>query len=163
MIEAVTFDLDSTIADTLHRQWMVDEIMAKKPGAPTWDDYSMECVDDTPIAGTVALMRMLSSQGMLIFIVTGRSAAAKTMTRHWLEQNDIPCDALVMRPAGDRTPNGKFKVEKIRYLAELDYKVILHVEDSPDIAKYIQEHTGIPVLLVNPAYPEDRIAGISGV
>jgi predicted secreted acid phosphatase len=156
VIEAVGFDLDSTIANTYHRQWMVEEIQTKPkfPGQKTWDDYSMACADDTPIEGTVALMRMLSAEaGLLIFIITGRSAAAEALTRHWLNRHHIPCDALVMRPTGDRTANGKFKVEQIRKCADLGYKVTLFVEDYPDAAEYITKHTGIPCLLVNANYP----------
>jgi predicted secreted acid phosphatase len=155
MIDAVGFDLDSTIANTYHRQWMVPAILAKGPGAPTWDDYSMECANDTPIEGTVALMRMLSSAGHLIFIITGRSAAAEALTRHWLNRHHIPCDALLMRPAGDRTANGKYKVQQIRKAADLGYKVTLFVEDWPEAGDYITEHTGIPCLLVNANYPAD--------
>lgn len=154
MIEAVGFDLDSTIAHTYHRQWMVKEIQArpKFPGQKTWDDYSMECENDTPIEGTVALMRSLP---YLKFIITGRSAGAMGLTREWLAKHDIPYDGLLMRPAGDRTPNGKYKVQMLRRIADEGYKVFLFVEDYPEAAEYITEHTGIPCLLVNANYPPD--------
>lgn len=155
MIEAVAFDLDSTIANTLHRQWMVKEIQTKPkfPGQKTWDDYSMACADDTPIEGTVAMMRLISS--FPIFIITGRSAAARDLTRAWLRMHQVPFDGLLMRPAGDRTPNGRYKVEVLRRLQREGYDVKLFVEDFPDAAEYITEHTGVPCLLVNANYPAD--------
>lgn len=155
MIKAVGFDLDSTIAYNYHRQWMVPLIMSKTPGAPTWDDYSMMCAYDTPIEGTVALMRALSGDYQN-WIITGRSDAAREMTEDWLREHDIPYLGLIMRPAGDRTANGKFKVQMIRRLLnDHGIAITLFVEDYPAAAAYITKHTGIPHLLVNPNYPAD--------
>lgn len=159
MIEAVGFDLDSTIANTYHRQWMVEEIQTKPkfPGQKTWDDYSMACADDTPIEGTVALMRTLAGLYQ-IHIITGRSAGARELTETWLAGWHIPYDGLHMRPAGDRTANGRFKVDtiwNIRAASQFPLKFVLFVEDWPEAGAYIQEHTGIPVMLVNANYPAD--------
>lgn len=156
-IEAVSFDLDSTIANTLHRQWMVPEIKAKRPGGPTWDDYSMACENDTPIYGAVTLMRALRPNHH-IHIITGRSAGARSLTETWLAGWDIPYDGLHMRPAGDRTANGKYKVATLRSIQAtslVPMKFVLFVEDYPEAAEYITEHTGIPCLLVNANYPAD--------
>lgn len=156
-IPCAVFDLDSTVADTFHRQWMVEEITTKPkfPGQKTWDDYSMECAKDTPMAGTVTLMRLLSAEaGLLIFIVTGRSSRAKTITRHWLLQNHIPCDALLMRPEGDRTPNGEYKVAMIEKMRSLGYEPVIAFEDWAECGDYITKETGVPVVLVNPNYPD---------
>lgn len=154
MIEAVGFDLDSTIANTYHRQWMVPEIKEYKPDSPTWDDYSMKCADDTPIPGTVALMNALYGYSD-ICIITGRADSARELTLNWLWQHNIPFTSLIMRPAGDRTNNGKFKVQQIEKLQAQGFKFTLFVEDYPEAAAYITEHTGIPCLLVNANYPAD--------
>jgi uncharacterized HAD superfamily protein len=151
---AVLFDLDSTIASTLHRQWMVDLIRSGARGAPTWDDYSMACAKDEPIEGTIALMRILAMDNHL-FIITGRSEAARELTLDWLSNHLVPFDDLYMRPAGDRTANGKYKVQTIEKLRERGYNPGLFVEDWPEAADYIREHAGIPVLLVNANYPKD--------
>src|SRR5215469_1058342 len=152
MTEVVLFDLDSTIADTYHRQWMVPEI--KAGNGPTWDDYSMACSDDKPIEGVISMLRMLSDAGKLIFIVTGRSDAARDLTQEWLKQNHVPWDALLMRKAGDRTPNGTYKRAAIKKIEDAGYEPVLFVEDYPAVADEIRA-TGLPVLLVNPGYPED--------
>lgn len=149
MLDAVLFDLDSTIANTTHRQWMVPLIKAGGEGAPTWDDYSMACANDAPIEGTIALMNALA-QRYVLFIVTGRSEAAYILTEKWLVENDVPFSDIFMRPAGDRTPNGKFKVGVINQLRETVWNPILFVDDYPEAAEYIRKHAGIPVLLVNP-------------
>jgi hypothetical protein len=157
-IPCVVFDLDSTIANTFHRQWMVPLILAGGEEAPTWDDYSILCAEDTPIEGVVTLMRILSAEaGMLIFIVTGRSAAARDLTHEWLAKHKIPYDALLMRAAGDRTPNGVFKVAMIDQIRKGGYDPVLALEDWPQAGEYINEHTRVPVVLVNANYPADAL------
>jgi hypothetical protein len=144
----ITWDLDSTIAHTGHRQHMVAAI---KDGHATWDDYSLACDADTPISGTVQLMRLLKNRYQLI-IVTGRSEVARAKTEAWLRQHDVPCDQLIMRAQGSHEPNGRFKVGAIRQLEKTGCTVLLHVEDWPEAADYIREHTGLMVLCVNPEY-----------
>ena len=146
-MDAILFDLDSTIADTLHRQWMVPLIKAGGEGAPTWDDYSLACADDKPIESTIALMRTLA-RTHIIYIVTGRSDAARDLTENWLWEHGVPYAYVYMRPAGDRTPNGAYKVRIIKHLYAFHVNPILFVEDYPEAADYIEKHAGIPVLRV---------------
>lgn len=159
----VIFDLDSTLADTRHRQWMVPLIKQRKgdsrpiDNSPTWDTYSLACTGDTPIAGTVALARFLDWRcydGMpLLAIVTGRSESARTDTENWLQAYKVPYDRLIMRPAGDRTPNPVFKVDVIDKLRDDGHEVVLFVDDYAAVADAIRHyHPDIPVLLVNPGY-----------
>ncbi len=154
MRDVVCFDLDSTIADTLHRQWMVEEIKASRNKGPTWEDYSLACSDDKPIEGTIALTQQLK-RNWLVFIVTGRSSAARELTEDWLSKHQVAYDGLLMRPAGDRTPNGQYKIDVINQLRDEGYKPVLFVEDFPEAAEEIRKATGVPVLLVNPGYPDD--------
>jgi hypothetical protein len=146
--KVVTFDLDSTLASTYHRQHMI------KPKGTDWEAYSLASAADTPIEGTVVLLRMLGAT-YPVHIITGRSDAAFDMTRYWLIQHGIPVDGLWMRPAGDRTPNGKYKIARILHLRESGQEPVLHVEDYPEAGDEIRAATGVPVLLVNPNYPKD--------
>ncbi len=141
---AVCFDLDSTLASTVHRRFLVPDI---KAGRATWHDYSMFCAKDAPVAGTVALARMLYPS-RLICIVSGRSTRAEDLTREWLSRNDVPFDRVILR--SDDIDNKLFKVNSVRQLQAEGLSVELFVEDWNEVAAYITEQTGIPVLGVNP-------------
>lgn len=172
MTRAVLWDLDSTLANTAHRQPMVPLIKAK--AGPTWEDYSMACVDDTPVDGTVALVRLLATstytdpdgnrQPYRQYGVSGRSDAARQLTLDWFAKHGIPLDNVYLRPAGDHTPNGKYKVGVIRRLRDKGVDVALFVEDWKETADYIYAKTGVPVLVVQGDYLADvDSGGLSGI
>jgi hypothetical protein len=145
------WDLDSTIASTVHRRHMVDAIRAG--GGITWDDYAMKCADDVPIAGSVALMREL--RGGCHVIISGRSGQAEELTWTWLEQHDVPADAALLRIHGDHTPNGIYKIRVLNALKALGAEVRLYFEDWREVATQIEKETGIPVVGINPFDPDE--------
>jgi hypothetical protein len=149
---AVGWDLDSTLAGTMHRQPFIDKIRA---GAGTWEDYSLMCADDEPVEGAIALMQLMRvyTPELLHIVISGRSQCALGLTWSWLRINRAVPDLIRLRPDGDNTPNGEWKVSQIRALAEeRGFEIVLFVEDHPGTAAYIREHAGIPVLGVNPFY-----------
>lgn len=165
MTRAVLWDLDSTLANTSHRQHMVPLIKAK--AGPTWEDYSMACTGDTPVEGTVALARLIasltvpvsdgltmqvSSNRVMQYGVSGRSEAARQLTLDWFAEHGVPLDNVYLRPDGDHTPNGKYKVRVIRRLRDKGIDVVLFVEDWKETADYIHDKTGVPVLVVQGDY-----------
>lgn len=168
MHTVILWDLDFTLADTAHRQPMVPLIRAK--AGPTWEDYSMACTGDEPIEGTIALVQLLSSstytdvdgnrQPYRQYGVSGRSEAARQLTADWLEKHHVPLDGLFLRPAGDHTPNGRYKVGVIRQLREQGVHVALFVEDWAETAQYIREKTGVPVLVVHSDYLAETGANV---
>ena len=145
--QAVGWDLDSTLASTLHRRHLVPEI---KAGRATWDDYSDLSPGDAPIAGAVALARLLHFHGHPQYAISGRSGSAYARTVSWLNEHDVPMNGVILRPEGDCTDNKLFKVAKIRELQAEGIEFCLFVEDWMPVAEYITEQTGIPVLGVNP-------------
>lgn len=166
MTRAVLWDLDSTLCNTAHRQPMVPLIKAK--AGPTWEDYSLACTGDTPVEGTVALVRLLDQMdpdGVLHqYGVSGRSDAARALTLDWFAKHGIPLDNVYLRPAGDHTPNGKYKVGVIRRLRDKGIDVVLFVEDWKETADYIYAKTGVPVLVVQGDYLADvDSGGLSGI
>jgi hypothetical protein len=150
MRNVVCWDLDSTLADTVHRQHMVDAVRAGGEGAPTWDDYSLQCMNDDPIDGSVALLRLLYPY-YLQHIVSGRGEIAHDLTQVWLGRHSIPVDHVELRK-GD-TDNALFKIRYIRHLQATGYRVALFCEDHGPAGEEIEEATGVPVLGVNPFYP----------
>lgn len=145
----VAWDLDSSVRSTMQRRHLVPKI---KAGEATWDDYSLLCADDVPITGSVALMRLLGNTCANI-AVSACSDVALGLTRQWCVKHDVPLDDFLMRPAGDRTESGIFKVSAIRRLQDAGLDVVLCVEDWEPVAEYITQETGVPVLGVNPFDP----------
>lgn len=146
---AVLWDLDSTLANTTHRQDMVPLI--KAGDGPTWVDYSLACGDDTPIEGAAALVRLLWGR-IHQYGVSGRSMSAEQATQQWLEKHEIPLDGLFLRADDDKTPNGEHKVRVIRDLRDQGVDIVLFVEDWKETGDYIHEQTGVPVLYVQGEY-----------
>lgn len=153
---AVAWDLDSTVCRTMHRRHLIPAIRA---GEATWDDYSMLAADDEPIQGVVRLMRLLAYNHLNIAI-SGRSDGALDLTRDWAKRHQVPLDRYELRPAGDRTDNGVFKVQRLRKLTDDGIVVVLFVEDWGPVATYVHAETGIPVLGVNPFDPEPAGASV---
>src|SRR5262245_60208704 len=102
--DVVFFDLDSTLADTTHRQHLIDDARARGE-EPDWEAYSLMCSEDVPFPGPVQLARMLSWSGYFIVILSGRAEAAMAQTVRWLYENEVPFHEVILREAGDTTSN----------------------------------------------------------
>lgn len=146
------WDLDSTLARTLHRRYLVPFI---KEGEATWHDYSMLCKDDEPIEGSVALMRELTGHSHLA--ISGRSSRALSMTWTWVRYHKVPLNGIVLRP--DDTENGAFKVRIVNALKALGADIRLFFEDYDVAAAEIREQTGVPVVGINPFDPPEEERG----
>lgn len=156
---AVVYDLDSTIAHTVHRHDLFPTEWSREV-RDVWVKYCMACPGDTPLEGTVARMRM-DWQHHQVHICTGRMIEAESLTKEWLEKYAIPYDAIKMREFEDTeaTKNSDLKISYILHLRDQDIDVKLVYEDNPVISAAIHEKTGVPVLGINPFYPpgkEDR-------
>ena len=150
-LPVLCWDLDSTIADNLHRQPMIDKI---KAGECTWDDYSLACPDDKLIHGTAWLMYLLD-HGHRHFILTGRSEVARELTEEWLGVRGVKYDRLIMRQPGDHRPNPKLKVAMLDDLVEEGLTVTGYFDDWPAAAAAVRKaFPALPVVVLNPCYPE---------
>lgn len=148
---AVSFDLDSTLADTRQRQWMVPMIRGDVPNPDgyTWDDYSVRCADDDPIEATIVLLRALYFGGNKILITTGRSELAMDLTMEWLNKHFVPYNELSMRPVGYHVPNAQLKMEHIAaFEGATGAHVRLHIDDWAEVSDTIREVLGIPTITI---------------
>lgn len=152
---AVLFDLDSTIANTYHRQHMVPAI---RDGKLTWDDYAMACAEDETFPGVVRLATLMWMH-FQVHIVSGRSDVALDLTDRWLRRYGVPFDVLKLRPPGHYESNSEFKISYIRELKAAGIDASLFVEDWKSTGDEITAATGVPCLIVNPCYPEDAPEG----
>jgi hypothetical protein len=149
--DVVVSDLDSSIADTMHRWHLVPKVNPES----SWEIFAAACPDDTPVPGTITSLRLHHAVAR-VHIVTGRSDTARPQTEKWLKRHSVPCDELRMWTPDCSTHNGTYKVAYLTELKERGFNVVLCYEDWPESAAYITEHTGIPVLGINPFYPEGR-------
>lgn len=137
MKNIILCDLDGTLADIKHRRHHVDLPACwacsgsgsdigitscnacggtGKAKKPNWRAFFAACVDDTPLQTTIDLVNMLT-EGMRessyaspeIWIVSGRSDEVEDQTVNWLHKHGIEFDNLIMRKAGDYTPDDVLK------------------------------------------------------
>ena len=145
---AFLWDLDTTLADTQHRRPLLAKVKASEA---TWEDYSLAAADDVPREAAVVLMRSLVAAQHIV--ISGRSEVARDLTWAWFSKHNIPVDDLVLRPEGDYSPNAEFKVKVIEHY-KAHVRPIMYFEDWPPAAKAIREQCRIPVLTINPEYPD---------
>lgn len=158
-VPLVLWDKDSTIADTYHRQPMIELIRAKKA---TWEEYSLAAVNDTPIESVVKLMWMLRLERHNV-VMSGANEISRPVVKDWFQQHHVPYDGLLLRPDGDHTSNPIFKRNLVLALMEYGYVIDLIVDDWPEAAAELRKSTGIPALVVNPCYPEGAPHGHENV
>lgn len=156
MDEVIGWDLDSTVASTVHRRYLIPKIRA---GEATWDDYSVLCTEDDPIEGSIELMKLMDEMNPWVrhVAISGRSERAMSRTVTWCTDHGAPFFRYMLRPDGDYTPNGEWKVRCIRNLESEGYRVRLFFEDWDQTAKYIREHAKVPVVGINPFDPDSAL------
>ena len=93
----VIFDLDGTLA-------LIDKRrdLATKDGKMNWNVFfNPDNIDlDTPNQTVIDMANMLSKQGYLIYIFSGRSDKTEDATKDWLDKHNVNYDLLQMRPQG---------------------------------------------------------------
>lgn len=148
-LKAVVYDLDSTIADTAHRQHLLPKKWTGE--REDWVKYCMGCSGDTPLTGTVKRM-VMDWPHYQIHICTGRMNEARQLTERWLFENAIPYDFLCMRTIDitEKTSNAQYKINYVQGLINAGTEVVLFYEDTSHIAAKIA--TVVPVLGINPFY-----------
>ena len=100
------FDIDGTLADLSHR---LHFIQGEKKD---WAGFFAGCEEDEPISEVIQVVRALAHYGChKIIMITGRSDEIKGKTLTWLVENNVPCDKLYMRKAGDHREDSIVKSE----------------------------------------------------
>lgn len=76
---------------------------------PDWKAFHAACVDDLPNMPVIRTLRAHAEAGHDVFIVSGRSDEVRQQTVEWLHLFGINYSALIMRRAGDYTPDDVLK------------------------------------------------------
>lgn len=149
-VKMVTFDVDSTLADTRHRdrscfnrppldsdepapEPTVEEMFA------TLEEYTKQCPGDTLIHVNNLMLNTFHKAGYAIGIVTSRPFTSWALTEKWLHENGVYYDTLTLMPYP--MDSNEYKVWAIRQLM-LEFDVVLHVDDWDGVREALKQ---IPV------------------
>lgn len=156
--KVIVCDLDSTLANTLHREHLAPEADLRAD-VENWIPYSKACINDTVIAGVRQALNLYAAAGYLIVFVSGRNEEALEETKQWLFDNKVSCDGIRLHKATDLRHNGEYKANFINELKENGFEPVLMFEDHVSVCEMIEERTGVPCVTVRPRY-EDNV-GVS--
>src|SRR4051812_6569456 len=94
-MKSAIIDLDGTLADCRHRLHHV------LPGAKRdWEAFFAGIYDDNLIHPVAAVVRSLARDYKIV-LCSGRPEKYRGVTTKWLDEFNVPFDALYMRPDGD--------------------------------------------------------------
>jgi FMN phosphatase YigB (HAD superfamily) len=143
--KAIVFDMDGTLVD-------VSSIRHHVQGGPQnnyrkdFDAFHRDAVNCPPIDWVKAMAWDRHLQGYHILLVTARSEKYRSSTSWWVADNNVPSDALYMRPDRDFRPDYEVKKEILDRLL-LRYDIVWAYDDNPNIIRLWSEY-GIPCTVV---------------
>lgn len=144
-MKVVISDLDGTIALIEHRRHYVEE------KNKDWDMFFKACINDEPNKPVIEILNILSLEGYVVIIVSGRSVDVREKTEDWLKENKVLYDYLYMRPANDYTPDDILKRKMLENIKkELDFKDndILCIFDDREKVVNMWRESGYPCFQV---------------
>lgn len=144
------FDLDGTIADIEHRRHIIEE-----PGKndDKWRRFYAECVNDKPNEAVISVLNSLYDNMYDIWIFSGRSDEVREQTIRWLcthttlARIELETD-LMMRQAGDYTPDDILKEQWLNNMLDVDRKRLVAVFDDRKRVVDMWRRNGIPCFQV---------------
>jgi phosphoglycolate phosphatase-like HAD superfamily hydrolase len=133
--KVVIFDIDGTLADNGHRQYLVTE------GHKEWEKFFSLMGDDAPILTIIELCQVLFASNcyeMLIF--SGRPERYRKLTEHWLTWNNVPSLPVRMRKDGDYRPDAEVKEEMLLELLGEGKQIAFVVDDRKLVVGMWRNH-----------------------
>lgn len=125
----VIFDLDGTLTNNDHRQHLITG-----PNKD-WDEFTRQCVNDTPQQGIIDMLNAMANQDILPVILTGRSQVMRQETEKWLDDHNVDCGDIIMRPFGNRSLDTDLKLMWLRELRDAGNEIVFAVEDRDRCVK----------------------------
>lgn len=139
----IIVDIDGTLADAKWREHLIQE--------EGWDAFHAAGENDDPVAGIMTLVNAFAHEGCEIIAHTGCNEKFRAMRTAWLVENNIPFDALWMRPDGNFMPSPDLKMcQAIANLGDRIDEVLLVIDDREDILARWSAR-GVTTLLARPA------------
>lgn len=152
MYRIVTWDLDSTLADSRHR---ADFINPNDRENTDWVAYGNLADADTPTS-LAETFRNFRDMGILNIIVTSRPLPCIGVTSRWLEENDLQPAQLIMQPTHSTKSSAEWKVDVLRDIEKAyNSPVMMHFDDWWDVNQNIENKLGIPTVTVRVYDPRE--------
>jgi predicted kinase len=117
--DAVIFDIDGTLA------------LMKNRGAFDWEKVDRDDLNQI-VSEHIHFHRNL---GRKIFLVSGRDASCKKMTKDWFEFYGIPFDEMFMRPMNDFRKDTVIKEEIYNMFIKDNYNVLCVYDDRLSVCR----------------------------
>lgn len=148
-MKVMSFDLDSTVCDTMHRRHVIN---TTDRNLTDWMAYSMACGDDSEGPAFPLLTAWYESGGEFI-VVSRRFTEAKALTEKWFAERGLfPLDMLMLKdefPGSESRVHAEWKVNAIKHFVNTyDECVRLHVDDLSSVTEAMTA-AGIPALTVS--------------
>lgn len=150
IIPLYIFDLDGTLANNKHRQAILETDDPDK-----WDKFNLACDKDSPNYPVIYTYHSLINSGAEIWIFSGRSDIAKSLTVDWLKkyanihitEND---PKLVMRPQADNSPDEVLKKSWYDNMMHEDKERLVAVFDDRNKVVQMWRDSGVACFQVAP-------------
>jgi len=150
--EIIIYDIDNTLLDVRERYWKaiedaggdplkglkkIDTRMRKR----FWEIFlSRKYLSlDKPCISCIRELNEKYDNGYIILLLTGRPEYLRGDTVEQLKKNGIKYHLLIMRPNNNREPDHIYKVEVIKRIVDMGYRVIEYHEDDYETIKRIKK------------------------
>lgn len=115
------WDLENTLTNSEHRNHLAK---AKK-----WDEFHELMPQDLPRRGNMRLFQICNRFDRVI-ILTGMPERHRSKAETWLMKYSLFPDEIIMRPNGDLTPSGSFKLKVVK---DRKFKPVMIFDDRIDV------------------------------
>ena len=139
-MKVALIDMDGVIADTGHRNWLVDDIknVPSCDKQARWDTFHGLMEFDEPFYGIINDVNSIPSD-VLIIILTGRPEKYKAGTLRQLEEWGVNHDHLIMRKEGDKQSAVTLKKRVAMNMIEIGLEIVKAMDDRADICAMYRE------------------------
>ena len=97
--------------------------------------YDLSRVGQDGVNHPVRQVVWMASERWNVILCSGREESAREATEAWLDACDIPFDALLMRPTGDRRQDAVVKAELFDQHIRHQYNVQFVLDDRDQVVK----------------------------
>ncbi len=131
--EAIIVDVDGTLAEFDPEKVACWVLGVEKDWAPFFNYMK----DASAIENVVKLVRLLHLQGQKIIICSGRPDAYRQSTIDWLNRQEIPFDAIYLRPEGsDHLTDEHVKDQLLKQMYLENYSPWLVLDDRDAVVNH---------------------------
>lgn len=142
------FDLDGTLALIEHRRHYVECPREQQD----WKAFYAACAEDLPNLPVIETLRALADAGADVWVFSGRSDEVREQTHDWLCKHVLFLfeQHVMMRPAGDFTPDDRLKLRWLNEMLPADRERLVAVFEDRDRMVKMWRAQGIACFQVAP-------------